>query len=391
MKLLRKLTAFILVFGLLSGTVAAMSAAVYDEDSSVDLSEEAAIASVSAPSAEPVAADSSAGEKSYKPRLSAPAASNPYYYSDKNLFYMYGWGMPNCTCYAWGRAYEITGKEPDLCLYSAHYWYDYNIENGYYPYGSEPKLGAIACWVYSSGTSGHVAVVEKIANGKITFSNSAYGGTTFYTDTTPIDDPSDGRSSWIFQGYIYVCDYENPDADTNPANGTDTLADADEPAGDVYRISDEDGVNLRSKAGTSSSVIGYIGYDQKIVVTETRAAGGYIWGYTDYNGTKGWFALDFAELVYSKSETPDEPEPEEPEQTEPEPTAAPIPDDSYILGDVDADGEVTILDATRIQRILARMVEPTDYMIAAGDYDGDNELSVLDATRIRYTIACIAE
>ena len=40
------------------------------------------------------------------PRYEQPAADNPYYFSNRNIFYASNYGMPNCTAYAWGRAYE---------------------------------------------------------------------------------------------------------------------------------------------------------------------------------------------------------------------------------------------------------------------------------------------
>lgn len=69
--------------------------------------------------------------------------------------------MPNCTAYAYGRAYEILGSEPKLSWNNAEQWYGYNKANGYYKYGQTPKVGAIACWSYSYG-GGHVAVVERL-------------------------------------------------------------------------------------------------------------------------------------------------------------------------------------------------------------------------------------
>ena len=48
-----------------------------------------------------------ASAASFSPRLSAPSSSNKYYYSNLNVFYKYDYGMPNCTAYAYGRAYEI--------------------------------------------------------------------------------------------------------------------------------------------------------------------------------------------------------------------------------------------------------------------------------------------
>ena len=67
--------------------------------------------------------------------------------------------------------------------------------------------------------------------------------------------------------------------------------------------------------------------------------------------------------------------------------------DDIILGDVDGDGVVTVLDAARIQKFIARMINidgskydgtaPTDKQKRTADVDGDGVISVLDATRIQ--------
>jgi surface antigen len=320
----------------------------------------------------------------YVPRLSAPAKTNKYYYSDNNVFYQYGYGMPNCTCYAWGRAYELTGQIPDLCVYSAYLWYDYNIEYQIYSYGSEPRLGAIACWVYSSGTAGHVAVVEKIEDGVITFSNSAYSGIEFYTSTAPVDDPSDGRETWIFQGYIYIGDYESDDAADKPSTVTSD--------GDLYRITSEDGVNLRTSADTNSDVITILEYGQDYTVTDTKLAGGYTWGRTVYDGEVGWFVIDYARLVYRADDSTTNPSQAVDPNTSPQSDnlssdTAPTPARDALTGDLDADGQVTIMDATRIQLIIAHLYTPTKHMLTVGDYDGDSVFSIMDASRLRYDLA----
>lgn len=64
-----------------------------------------------------------------------------------------------------------------------------------------------------------------------------------------------------------------------------------------------------------------------------------------------------------------------------EPIEPPRP---YILGDVDDDGEVTVVDATYIQRKATRVKIPlTDEEMLHGDVDGDGEVTVLDATYIQ--------
>ena len=84
--------------------------------------------------------------------------------------------------------------------------------------------------------------------------------------------------------------------------------------------------------------------------------------------------------------------PTEPETTDPElptdesseatePTEATEP--AGLLGDVDNDGQVTVLDATQIQMFKAAMIEFTDAQIALADFDGDGQVTVLDATTIQ--------
>ena len=130
--------------------------------------------------------------------------NNPYWY-DLNPFYISGYGLPNCTCYCWGRRYEITGKAPDTSLGNADTWFDYAVSKGQRT-GKEPKLGAIMCWSYTgshASDGGHVAIVEEINDdGSITTSNSAYGGAYFYTQT--LTSPYEWADYTNFEGCIYL-------------------------------------------------------------------------------------------------------------------------------------------------------------------------------------------
>ena len=156
----------------------------------------------------------------YHPRLKevddywGPIRGTKYYYTD-NVFYLTDpdIGMPNCTCYAWGRRYELTDKRPDgtsgkkLCTADAGEWYDFNKglgENGY-PYGKDtPKLGAIICWEKPGG-AGHVAVVEEIEeNGDIITSNSGYHSSTYFWTESITKSSGYSRSGYVFKGFIYL-------------------------------------------------------------------------------------------------------------------------------------------------------------------------------------------
>lgn len=168
----------------------------------------------------------------YTPRLEAPTADNGYYFSSKNIFYASGYGMPNCTAYAYGRAYEILQTAPKLCTGNAGKWFDYNKNNGFYSYGSTPKLGAIAVWANDSAhNQGHVAVVEKIAdNGNITISESYYGSTFFKTQTAQL---SSFYTSKIFLGFIYIL----PDGVAGNEVAEPTLSAADTDGGKLITLS----------------------------------------------------------------------------------------------------------------------------------------------------------
>ena len=61
----------------------------------------------------------------------------------------------------------------------------------------------------------------------------------------------------------------------------------------------------------------------------------------------------------------------------------------YFIGDADVDGSVTILDATRIQRLLAGLAEADTLENYLSDVDGDKNATILDATCIQRRLAGI--
>lgn len=342
-------------------------------------------------------AELEAGTK-FTPRLTAPAKSNKYYYSNNNIFYSIGYGMPNCTAYAWGRAYELLGTRPKLSLDSAHYWWGYNKKNNYYPYGKTPKLGAIACWDNPDG--GHVAVVEKLTSSTITLSHSEYGGRSFFLTNYARNAANGGsiNSSWTFQGYIYIMDGVK------------------EPAGDIYRITSYDGVNMRKGAGTSYATLTAVPYNTEIVVTATKKANGYTWGKTTFDGCTGWCVLDYAKLIYKKpapttatkattatktttvSTTTFAPTTAAPTTLAQVPVTTVPPVSTLPLGsdptedtsrnfvaDVNMDGKTNVSDATALQKYVAGFEIEIDIKIA--DVNGDGKIDVTDATYIQKAIA----
>lgn len=357
-----------------------------------------------------------ASAASFSPRLSAPSSSNKYYYSDLNAFYKYGYGMPNCTAYAYGRAYEILGSEPKLSWNNAEQWYGYNKANGYYKYGQTPKVGAIACWSYNCG-GGHVAVVEKVENGQITFSNSAWSGKNFYLSYASTSDKNAGGNSWWnFQGYIYLGDFSGSTSTTQATTKKVTYTTG------TYKTDVDDYLNMRSGAGTSYSYVTSVPGNVTLNVTKVSTAGGYTWGYTSYNGKTGWVALDFCAFVSSSTVQPTTAKPTvqpttakatvqpttakatvqpttakatQPATVQPttvQATTAPVTtqpsndnnnDTPYMIGDVNLDGHVDVLDATEISKYIVSISTLSDVQRELADYNHDGEINIVDATEVQ--------
>lgn len=145
----------------------------------------------------------------FKPRLNDDGMQgNPKWYS-QNPFSIAGYGLPNCTCYAWGRFWEINGEPPNtLSTGNANTWFERS--HGFLK-GQTPQLGAIVCWDYwsNSGHYGHVAIVEKIySDGSFLVSESGYSA-QWYFKTEKSD--TNGFLSWMYgysglklQGFIYA-------------------------------------------------------------------------------------------------------------------------------------------------------------------------------------------
>ena len=61
----------------------------------------------------------------------------------------------------------------------------------------------------------------------------------------------------------------------------------------------------------------------------------------------------------------------------------------YLLGDADGDEDISIIDATRIQRYLAEVPVGGTFYEKAADIDGSGEIEITDATFIQRWLADI--
>lgn len=152
-------------------------------------------------------------------RTSHPGVQGTYYNSG-NPFPAKG---ANCTWYAFGRIYEINGTRPNVSMSHAKDWWGHNIylqnRGQGYPYGQEPRVGAIACWNDAYNRYGHVAVVEKVENGTVWISESNYNLEAGLTHLKAFDYKrvnAFNTSHLKFQGFIYAGNVNDSSSSSTP-------------------------------------------------------------------------------------------------------------------------------------------------------------------------------
>jgi len=164
-------------------------------------------------------------------RTTAPEYGNVYYYNGAYNPFAYNQALiGECTWYVWGRAYEILGQRPNISRGHAKDFYTYNLNSGAYPYGNEPKLGAIACFAPNNHAyeTGHVAIVEAVGgDGSVILSEYNFVSRHVFSANRYLN-PTEART-WV-QGYIYIRpdDPVIPDHIPGPVGGSDDdIADGD--------------------------------------------------------------------------------------------------------------------------------------------------------------------
>ena len=148
--------------------------------------------------------------ENFVPRLSEDGIlNNPYWYKD-NRYYQAGYGMPNCTCYALGRWYEIQGSSTPFNFpgyWDGMDWYQMCVDAGYQTSKTAPMVGACMSWTHDS--AGHVAIVEQIKYNddgtvySVITSNSAWQGDFWYPQEILASNGWKYRDDQTFNGFGY--------------------------------------------------------------------------------------------------------------------------------------------------------------------------------------------
>ncbi len=255
-----------------------------------------------------------ASAASFTPRLTAPTRSGWYVNYTRN----------NCGMYAQCRINEIVGKS--IITRTGPSSIATELRNRGYSSGKVPKEGAVAI------NSGHVAIVERIENGKVYMSEGHYAfpytsdsNTTnlgnSYQNTVRIGpgntaqwgsvNGKSGYGTWFtlrrydnyssFTFYYLLSDNITIDPPiqgdktvntTTPSTSTNKYnyynANAKYDIG-TYKCSYKQGVNMRRTANTNYKPIGSVPYNWDIYVWKTDGN----WGYGLFAGVEGWVCLDY--------------------------------------------------------------------------------------------------
>lgn len=234
---------------------------------------------------------------SFTPMTKAPSAS------DKNWIHTSKGGynscilikgnscLPNCVGFAWGRWRQLLGKAPALSRANAEDWWAY--EDGY-KRGQTPKLGAVAVWRkgkagYGGDGAGHVAVVEDIsADGTVTFSNSAYGGSRFYLHKMQKGKYGLG-GTYVFMGFIYPPETYDAEPKKSSVKKKSTANKKT-----MFKVVCKSGMNVRAKARPNSKKVGTVSYGKEIASSKQQGD----WAYID--SKKGWVCIKEGKDAYLK-------------------------------------------------------------------------------------------
>lgn len=183
--------------------------------------------------------------------------------------------------------------------------------------GKTPQAGDLIMFRYSSlspidkYSASHIGIVESVSGNTITTlegnvegNNANWAETsTFKRKTRYLSDSS--VYSFFRPNWSKSTSTTQKSTTNNTAKNTKTSASKTEVTeisssaivNFSVKVTASDGVNIRSGASTSKSILGAVPYNTLLKVTRETGGNGYTWGLITYNGITGWIALDFTKKI----------------------------------------------------------------------------------------------
>ena len=156
------------------------------------------------------------------------------------------------------------------------------VSSGSFTKTTSPQVGDIV------GNNYHWAIVKAVNGDKITLIEQNFWGDNYTAACVNRVIRNDGEH-WFFR-------WSGANASATPKliikyNANGAIIPGSDVTNDTYKVVTSDGLNMRSGAGTSNSIVQLLPKGTTFTVTETKTANGYTWGKTTYNSKSGWCVI----------------------------------------------------------------------------------------------------
>lgn len=109
---------------------------------------------------------------------------------------------------------------------------------------------------------------------------------------------------YLYNLHYQIADEVNKQLGTSQTTNTSTkkqveIYDVNSSAKVDYfvKVSASDGLNIRQGASIKKNILGTVPYETTLKITNQTSGSGYTWGLTEYDGIKGWIALNYTEKI----------------------------------------------------------------------------------------------
>ena len=146
----------------------------------------------------------------------------------------------------------------------------------------------------------HVGIVESVNGNAITtlegnvdgYNYNWAGTSTFKRKTRYLSDGT------VYAFYRPFWKSEAKTTSTNTQKKTE-IYDVNSSAKVNYfvKVTCSDGLNIRQGASTKRNILGTVSENEILKITNQTSGSGYTWGLTEYDGIKGWIALNYTEKI----------------------------------------------------------------------------------------------
>ena len=148
--------------------------------------------------------------------------------------------------------------------------------------------------------SSHVGIVESVDGDKITTLEGNVDGYSYdWAGTSTFKRKTRYLSDWnMYAFYRPFWKDEQKTTTTSAKKDVEIYQLNSSKEVDYFvKVTASDGLNIRQGAGIKYSKLGAVPFNEVVKVTRFTSGGAYKWGLVEYDGIKGWIALDYTRKV----------------------------------------------------------------------------------------------